>query len=75
MANYTHTQSSASTTWVVEHNNGDTAIVSDAMVDDGPNAPAMEKILPASVVSTNDNTMTITFSTARTGVVRVVGGI
>lgn len=75
MANYNFTQSVASTTWTVNHNNGDTAIITDALVDDGPNAPLMEKILPASVESTNANTLTVTFSTARTGAVRVVGGI
>jgi hypothetical protein len=67
LGTYKHTQSSASSTWVVTHN-----LTTDV---------ALEVIIggvvvqPTSVVATNLNKLRITFSTPQTGTVRVVGTI
>lgn len=75
MANFSHAQTVANTTWVVSHNLASDAVILDTMITDGSNAPLPEKILPSSVVATDDNTVTVGFSTARTGHARVVGNI
>jgi hypothetical protein len=71
MLTYNYTQTVPSTTWVVTHNFGTPVIVTDAFVMMGG---VPEKILPLNVVITDSNTLTVTFSTNETGVVRVVSG-
>lgn len=67
---YQHSQTSASTSWVITHNLGVAELAVDVVVDEGGNR---EKILPLDVVMTDDNTLTITFSSARTGSARISG--
>jgi hypothetical protein len=69
MNSYTFTQSSPATTWVIAHN-----------FDELPNCDVMslvdgtiQKITPASMVHTDSNTLTLTFSIATSGEARVVG--
>lgn len=62
---FRHEQTSASTIWTVTHNLGTEAPVVDVWVDI---SGTITKILPVSVVATNAQTVTITFSTSRTGV-------
>jgi hypothetical protein len=66
---YNHTQGSANTTWTITHNLGATAVCIDVIVLEGG---SYETIIPQSVVETNSNTVTITFSTAREGFARIV---
>jgi len=66
---YTYTQSVASGTWTIHHNLGCKPVVDVTTVYQGVN----QKIFPLTVVHTDDNTMTITFSAARTGQARLVG--
>ena len=73
MLTYDHVQGSANTTWTITHNMGTDAVAVDVFVDDGPSAPDYEKILPLTVVATDTNTITVTFSVAHTGIARVVG--
>lgn len=61
---YTHSQTVASTSWVITHNLGTNAPVVDCWVDVLGNKT---KILPLSVVATSDVQVTITFSSAYTG--------
>lgn len=61
---YEHTQASASTTWTITHNLGLSEPVVDCWVDDGGSDT---RILPASVVATDVNVVTITFTTAYAG--------
>lgn len=68
---YNHNQAVASTTWVVAHNLGTTNVAVDAIMLNGVD---LEKVMPLSVVVTDANTLTITFSAAQEGRVRVVGG-
>lgn len=58
----------ASTSWVVQHNLGRVAPVVDCFTGGSPD----EKIIPASVVATDENTVTITWSVATAGRVYVV---
>ena len=64
---YAETFSSA-TTWVVKHRLNTSAPVVDCFSGGSPD----EKIMPASVVATDANTVTITWSVARAGRVYVV---
>lgn len=63
-----HSQTSASTTWTITHNLGTNAPVVDCWVDVGG---TITKILPTSVVATSTEIVTITFSTAQSGVAYV----
>ncbi len=65
---YSETVSVASTSWVIQHNLGTSTPVVDVYSGGSPD----EKILPASVIATNDNTVTIAWSIATTGRVYVV---
>lgn len=58
----------AATSWVVQHNLGTTAPVVDVFSGGSPD----EKLMPASVVATDANTVTITWSVATAGRVYVV---
>ena len=66
---YNHIQSSGSATWTVSHNLNAPVVVCDVYA---LNNGVTEKILPLNIVHTSDNSLTITFSTARTGRARVV---
>jgi hypothetical protein len=59
---------SSSLVWVVTHNLGTSAPVTDCFTGGSPD----EKIMPVSVVATDNNTVTITWSSARAGRVYVV---
>lgn len=70
MAQHNHTQSSGSATWTITHNFGVSSVDVDVFIDFGGN---LEKVLPLSVEHTDNNTVTVTFSSAQTGVARVIG--
>ena len=61
---YRHDQTSSSTTWTITHNLNTSAPVVDCWVGG-------DKIMPLTVTATDANTVTITFSTAQTGVAYV----
>lgn len=63
-----HTQTTASNSWVIDYGFDGYPVV-DVLVDiDG----VKTKIIPASVVRTSTATVTITFTSPRTGVARVI---
>lgn len=64
---YVHTQSSSSTTWTVSHSLGQ-KFVNVTVYDNTDNV-----IIPQSIVATDANTTTVTFNTAITGTVVVMG--
>ncbi len=66
---YTHSQSTPSTTWTINHNLGCKPVF-DVWVDE---VGGRQKIFPASVVHVSDNTMLLGFSLARTGTARLAG--
>lgn len=70
MQTYDHHQTSGSTSWVVNHSFGTDAIALDVFIDNGGD---LEKILPLDIVASSSNTVTVTFSSAQTGWVRVIG--
>ena len=70
MQAYNHDQASGSSAWVVSHNLNTDAVAVDVFIDFGGN---LEKILPLSVDVTDNNTLTINFSSAQTGEARVIG--
>ena len=61
---YTHTQTTASTIWTVIHNLNTQAPIIDCWVDV---SGTITKIIPVSVVVVNSYTVTVTFSTSRSG--------
>jgi hypothetical protein len=65
---YTHSQTSASTTWSVSHGLNTTSV--NIQIFDGNS----NVIIPDSIVTTGPNTCTITFSTAQAGRAVVVTG-
>ena len=67
---YSHTQSSPSTTWTINHNLGCKPVV-EVTVDVA--GGGREKIFPLKVLHSTDNQTVVTFSTTRTGVARLVG--
>lgn len=65
---YTHEQLSASTTWTITHNLNTSAPSYHCYIDvNGVNT----QIIPNEATATDENTLTLTFSTARAGVCRV----
>lgn len=70
MQTYDHNQASGSSSWVINHDFDTDSVAIDVFVDNGGD---LEKILPADVVASSDNTLTITFSSAQTGWARVIG--
>lgn len=70
MAEYNHYQSSANILWVIPHNLGVTSTVNDVFIDDNG---SLKKVLPSSVVHSDDNTLNVTFSNAETGYARIIG--
>lgn len=70
MSSFDFTQGAASTTWTITHNLNVAETVNDVFVDV---AGTLTKVLPLTVTHTNDNVLTITFSSAQDGVARVIG--
>ena len=70
MESYNFSQTAAATTWTITHNLNKPSVAVDVFID---NAGNLEKILPASVEHTNNNTLTVTFTAAQTGRARVIG--
>ena len=71
---YNHVQGSDQITWTITHNFGLTVgdpVLVDVMIDDGPNAPEVDKIIVA-IEQASGNALTVTFSQARSGFARVV---
>lgn len=66
---YVHTQTSPASTWTITHNLGCKPQFDLVLEVNGQNL----KAYPEGAVHTDDNTLTLTFSTNRTGVVRVIG--
>ena len=67
-AGYKHTQADSSSTWIILHSLGTLAPIVDCWINNGS---SLEKIIPASVVATNNITVTVTFSVAHSGVAYV----
>ncbi len=65
---YSETISVGSTSWVIQHNLDTVTPVVDVYTGGSPD----EKVMPATVVATDGNTVTITWSVATTGRVYVV---
>ena len=61
-------QTSASTTWAIQHNLGTEAPIVDVWIDI---SGTIHKVMPLSVVVDDANNITITFSSAQTGVVLI----
>ena len=64
---YTHTQTAPATVWTIVHNlggNGSSVPIVDVIV---PYGNAMQKVLPLSIVPVDENTVEVTFTTARVG--------
>lgn len=70
MSEHNHTQTVSSSSWTITHGLNSSTVAVDVMIDDGGN---LEKIIPANIVHTDDNNLTVTFSSAQTGRARVVG--
>lgn len=62
---FEHRQTVASDTWIVQHNLGFKPIIEVSAFDGG----ILKKAYPENVVHDNDNRVTITWSTPRTGFV------
>ena len=60
---YQHTQTEASTSWVVQHNLNRYPVIDVFITYEAQ----LQKILPASVTYNNSNQCTVTFSSPRTG--------
>lgn len=58
-----HTQSSAASTWVINHNLGSKPLVELFVFDSG----SLKKAWPLSLAHNDDNTVTVTWSQPRTG--------
>lgn len=69
MKSYNYEQRNPSTSWVISHELAAKVLNSDVLINDGG---VLTKILPGSVVHTNDNTTTITFSIPVTGRARLL---
>lgn len=65
---YKHTQDTADTTWVVQHNLNRYPLVDVFTLHEGQ----LKKIIPLEVIYVNANLCHITFSTARDGFATVV---
>lgn len=61
---YKHTQSTASTTWTINHGLGTSTPVVDCWIDV---SGTITKVLPLNVVATSDSVVTITFTSAQSG--------
>lgn len=66
---FEHTQSTPATTWTITHNMGG-PVISDVMTTING---TVVKVLPESVVHTDDNTLTVSFTTAIAGKARLIG--
>jgi len=69
MNNYTHVQSTPSSTWNVVHNLGTYPVTDVIVMVSG----VEKKILPKAVIFVDENTIQVQFSTAFAGKVRAVG--
>lgn len=67
-SSFNYTQGSANTIWTIAHNLNSDAVVIDCFIDNGGN---LEKIIPLETKHTNNNTITVAFSSAQTGRARV----
>jgi hypothetical protein len=64
---FNFTQSTPASTWNIAHNLGYKPATDIVVLNSGSNI----KVLPVSVVHTDDNNVVITFSSVRTGTVRL----
>lgn len=65
---YRHTQSTASTEWVIQHNLGGNGSLGIPMVEVlWDNNGQLQKLVPVGIEMTDKNTVTIRFSSARAG--------
>jgi hypothetical protein len=65
---YRHTQTTAATNWIIEHNIGNNGGQAIPMVDVlWDNAGTLEKIIPASIERPATNVVIVRFSEPRTG--------
>jgi hypothetical protein len=67
---YNHIQSDPSNSWTITHNLNTTAVNLDVVIlDDNLN----KKILPGNIITQDNNTIIVTFTTEHTGSARVIG--
>ena len=66
---YSHTQSSGSNTWTINHNLNCDSVVVDVYISEGG---SMVKVLPLDVQETSSNTITILFTSSESGFARIV---
>ena len=66
---YRHTQSTPSTSWVIQHNLGGNGSQGVPMVEVlwDVGGGQLQKLVPAGIEMTDKNTVTVTFNTARAG--------
>lgn len=70
---YDHDQSSANTTWTITHGLGTMDVVVDAIINVG-SPQVLNKAIPLTITTTDNNNVTITWSAAQSGKARIVGG-
>ena len=70
---YNFTQAAPSTTWTIMHNLGTSDVAVDAFVDAGSPAEPT-KAIPLTQNATSTSQVVLTWTTAQSGVARVVAG-
>jgi hypothetical protein len=68
---YSFSQDTPAATWTINHNLNTPNITMDTMVYFNGN---LEKIIPYDVIATNNNTMTVYFTSAQYGRATLAGG-
>ena len=71
---YDHNQSSASTTWTINHALGTDDVAVDCFIDLGGSPQEFTKAIPVKQEVLNTNQVEITWSVNQSGRARVVGG-
>ncbi len=66
---FNFSQLTGSSSWVITHNLGTPAVAVDVFVNFNG---GLEKIIPANIELTSNTVMTVTFSSAQTGIARIV---
>lgn len=70
---YIHTEAVAATTWTISHNLNETVPSVTVWIDAG-SPSTLQQALPESIVATDANTVTLTFSTVQSGKAIIISG-
>jgi hypothetical protein len=70
MSEYNHDQSVASAIWSISHNLNVSETVNDVLVNINGTT---EKVMPLSIIHTDNNTLTISFVDPESGYARIIG--